>query len=185
MEQSKAHMSFMSLSPELRNYIYELTAMPANAGDGGVNGELAICVQRGMVEVDEVGSKRYMLHGFDTDWMKQPAITRVSRQVRAEALPMYYGANTFVAYKGVHEKQTVLGDQARDWLARIGASHGAIIKHLEIRQLKALEHMTSPAETMAAFNPKAWHLAETSVGMYEECEQCGWHEHEDAEDDSE
>ncbi|KAK5120899.1 hypothetical protein LTR85_005966 [Meristemomyces frigidus] len=150
MEASKARVSFMSLSPELRNRIYELVVKPRKIGDGGVDGERAICVQDACIEnYDDVGDD--LDYGNLTAWRKQPAITKVSRQVRAETLPMYYGGNLLVAYLDV---SLDIDDNplstARHWLERIGKANAALIKHFEIRASIALDVESDPEDLMAA-----------------------------------
>ena len=85
----------MSLSAELRNRIYEFAVRPENDGDGGIDGCRAIFVSVNCVDAmheREVSCGDYRC----TEWMKQPAITKLSRQIRAESLSVYYGSNVFV-----------------------------------------------------------------------------------------
>ena len=65
-------------------------------------------------------------YGYVNDWAKQPALTRVSRQVRAETLPMYYGSNAFVVYADFQTAGPTFKG-AQHWLQHIGKSNGALI----------------------------------------------------------
>ena len=79
----------LSLPTELRNQIYRLVVVVDEDNVGGVARDTAICIS----------PIPYRSHVCDlTDWRYQPALTRVSRQVRAESLPVYYGENEFVAF---------------------------------------------------------------------------------------
>jgi hypothetical protein len=64
----------LDLPPELRNHIFEL----------------AVAAPDGVVRVDFSDSKLDVYKQT-----RQPALTRVSRHLRAQALPMYYHLNTF------------------------------------------------------------------------------------------
>ena len=41
--------------------------------------------------------ERHYNFGWPTSWVEQPALTRVSRQIRQESLPIYYALNHFAA----------------------------------------------------------------------------------------
>lgn len=101
MEATKARISFMSLSPELRNRVYDLTLIPESEGDGGVKGSMAIYIgaeHEGNANrvLSYQGPNQHESSFYTTDWRKQPALTMVSRFVRQETLPIYYGANEFL-----------------------------------------------------------------------------------------
>ncbi|KAK4542319.1 hypothetical protein LTR36_006972 [Oleoguttula mirabilis] len=92
MAEVTPHRSkLLALPAELRNRIYNYAVRPS-PGEGGVADEQAICVQTAFERLYNI---RY---GSLTAWRAQPPITRVCRQIRAEALPMYCAANNFVAY---------------------------------------------------------------------------------------
>lgn len=76
----------------------------------------------------------------DEYWMAQPAITQVSREIRSETLPVYYGANPFQTY--VFEASAVMNPECQDfvwlnlaekWLRAIGPENRSLIKNFEIR----------------------------------------------------
>ncbi|KAK5126497.1 hypothetical protein LTR08_004762 [Meristemomyces frigidus] len=63
---------FWNLSPELRNYVYELVVKEASTIDVTSPEQIAV---------------------------GQPALTRTCRQIRSESLPLYYGINHFLLDK--------------------------------------------------------------------------------------
>ncbi|KAK5117197.1 hypothetical protein LTR85_008965 [Meristemomyces frigidus] len=110
MEATKAKVSFMSLSAELRNRIYELALIPQAKGDGGIDWRTAIYADTHTGTDFDCTIERNRKRGEDCShcWhdiratsalSKPPALLRTSRQVRQEALPIYYGGNTFVAWR--------------------------------------------------------------------------------------
>ena len=77
---------------------------------------------------------------YATSWTKQPAITKLSREIRAETLPVYYGCNTFVIncsarrFSGPNQEciyDFYLGG-AEKWLRCIGPANSALVKHLDM-----------------------------------------------------
>lgn len=105
IEDTKSRIDFLSLSAELRNRIYELALTPEEEDEGGVEGSTAIYVGEGMdregwEQVKLFEGYHYESHynfGWPTPWVGQPALTKVSRQIRQETLPVYYGLNYFAA----------------------------------------------------------------------------------------
>ena len=80
----------MKLAPELRNRIYEYVVIY----------EEAIDFVEIFEDVDEQGSGHYgscieAVLGNIEQRVKQPALTRASRVLRTETLPMFYAFNTF------------------------------------------------------------------------------------------
>lgn len=61
--------------------------------------------------------------GEVTKWRCQPAITRISRQIRQETLPVYYGTNEFTGYG------CLLGD-IELWLRHFGQKNASMVRHL-------------------------------------------------------
>lgn len=182
MTESKAHISFMSLSAELRNHIYELVVTPDRAGEGGVDGELAICVQDVRFEMDDSMTTWADSYGWTGSWRKQPAITRVSRQVRDESLPIYYGVNNFVAHPipGCRRKSQL--HQARVWLRKIGVANARRIKRFGIYCPHGL--LMKRDVMMQQLNPRLVGLAESSVTLYREEDELEWIEvEEDVEEE--
>lgn len=137
----------MSLPPELRNRIYEDVLTPENDGEGGVPGTRAIAVGIPLMDT----TKRYAheewphSHLQTTCWARQPFLTLVSKTVRAETLPVYYGMNHFVSCSETVDptgKQchTVYGRESFEyelsgtlqWLERIGTQNKVLVKNLEI-----------------------------------------------------
>lgn len=94
-----------SLSDDIRNYIYKLAITPAEDNESDrkqyswVDGKPVIVLQSFYADK----------YGWDPDlegtWWLQPAITKVNRRMRAEALPLYYGTTAFVAYGAGYKQQ--------------------------------------------------------------------------------
>lgn len=64
---------------------------------------------------------------------EQPAITRVSRQIRQETLPIFYGANQFVIYMNIrsHERHDIVSvPGATAWFETIGPQNFKMLKSL-------------------------------------------------------
>jgi len=138
----------MSLSPELRNRIYALALRPEHDGEGGIPGTRAIRISRPYA----AGEKPYYVHGdklyagapsngsaLFTAWAQQPALTRVSKHIRRETLPVYYGANLFVILiksqwspPTIDRKIWLYTHGAKNWLKAVGSSNIALIKDVEV-----------------------------------------------------
>lgn len=95
-----AQSPLLALAPELRNRIYHH----------------ALAESRELYIITE-----------DGDAQAQPALLRTCRQIRREALRMYYNENCFVAV--VVEGQT---ERVIAWLSSLGHRVGPYIKHLSI-----------------------------------------------------
>lgn len=134
--------NFMILPREIRDAIYELALMPQNS-EAGVFGGRTIVVSR-----DESTAQ----------WVRQPALTKVSKTIREETLPMFYGMNSFIIR--VQNSPEIPPNQvfnrmsltlmrktpgpfdfagAQHWLQQIGTHNIRLIKHLEIRLLTEVE----------------------------------------------
>jgi len=147
IDASKSRCSFMSLSPELRNRIYALALRPQHDGEGGIPGTRAIrlTAARGDEDPEDFEGRTFYTGAppwqppLYTAWAQQPALTRISREVRRETLPVYYGANLFViVVEGIIELkrtapvQTWKTHGAESWLHNVGASNIALLRNLEI-----------------------------------------------------
>ena len=96
IDATKARCSFMSLSAELRNRIYDLALHP-QLGEGGVPDTTAIFIGRQThLPHDLSPSRTNQLDFHPTAWARQPSLLMVSKQIRAEGLEMFYGTNHFV-----------------------------------------------------------------------------------------
>lgn len=154
MAQSKRHISFLSLPPEQRNQIYELALVPQQKSQAGVDDSTAIYIGRPITGHRLIGSfgdenERFQL----TEWAKQPAITRVSRQLRMETLPMYYGLNEFftkILNRGLNWapvpqdndpiEQWADMDHLFAWLGTMGQANRDLVKRLTVRSARKLGH---------------------------------------------
>ncbi|KAF7195113.1 hypothetical protein HII31_03581 [Pseudocercospora fuligena] len=111
MKDTLQRSSLFSLSAELRNAIYEEVLLeeehPINMQDD---------------------------HVMDSSLTAPPipSLLHVSQQVRCEAAPIYYGANTFwaCAYPPEHRKLEGIQKPIRSWLELIGPKQCGMIKNL-------------------------------------------------------
>ncbi|UJO22027.1 uncharacterized protein CLAFUR5_09313 [Fulvia fulva] len=112
MVEIKSRVSFFSLPAELRNVIYELATTPGP--DSSVK--------------EEQHARRHCSPNI-------PAIIQSSQRLRNEALPIYYGMNSFKVYFCcIRESQVRYFDilQTQEWLRSIGKTSAAMIKKFGI-----------------------------------------------------
>jgi len=185
MEATKARISFLTHSPELRNRIYELLLMPQENGNGGIPGckDIFIGIHDPCgescprcMEGDTCRKCNYAM-AKSSPYRKPHAITRASRQVRQEALSLYYGANTFVGWPD--EEYANRGGQdsfcdAQRWLRMVGKANAVLIKDLQIRivlfYLYSESHSSeSRKEVLDVFKPEKYGLAAKAVRYLECC----------------
>lgn len=159
MQASHARANFMTLPPELRNRIYELVLI-ANNGIERPDGSFMIEIADTSEEFEwSLGDDEIPSYYSTLAWCQQPFLTRVSRQIRSETLPIYYGANTFVAYvekRGFfdqREKRPILSlENAHRWLATMPGSSRQLLKSLHVRLCRnvSLTGHATTAEDMAS-----------------------------------
>lgn len=142
MKKSHANVNLLSLPPEIRNRIILLVLTVQ--GDGvtiGPNGKSVL----------------HVTASFDHP-SKQPALTRVCKQLRAEGLPVFHGNNTFLM-RVFHRQATAskpddatsaLLERSRDWLRAIGGNNRALIKSVIFRDAIDGRSYTACGERMAA-----------------------------------
>ncbi|KAK5687719.1 hypothetical protein LTS10_001859 [Elasticomyces elasticus] len=113
-------LQFMELPAEIRNRIHEYTVSHYQKWT------LAPGVQD-----DEIGFTGWS----DGHAAVQPAITKVSRQLRGETLQMFYATNRFVLdLEDIADVELVQGTfSAIKWLMAIGTVNAAHIKDLKLR----------------------------------------------------
>ena len=140
-EDAKSRISFLSLSPELRNQVYELALIPDGDGDGNVTGSKAI----------DVKSVRPNWCSSRPGWALQPALTKVSRQIRQETIPIYYGKNIFVTHCYIRdadpqgtEKWQFENSGFHWWRKMIGTANMDLVKHLDVRHVKEDGELLGP-----------------------------------------
>ena len=104
MEATKSRTSFLSLSAELRNRIYEEVLQTNN--------------RTRTVKISSAYGRR--------DHMTLPASTQVSQQVRGETLPMYYSNKYFQFWLGKQQRM----NEVEQWLKSIGPKQAAMVKDL-------------------------------------------------------
>lgn len=191
MEATKSHISFMSLSPELRELIYDL-ALVKNAHSAF--GCQSLCGFFSFVSRLKSGSpnvicafkrdngKRHGYQGghcgaFDSDFSgavaTQPALTQVSRQIRAETLPIFYAKNTFVVIpdSGSLGLRGSLVSMKKGFLTSIGSHNAGLIKQLKLLLVGSPEDFPEDAELLTALTPKFCGLSVDAVEI--------WHHHRD------
>lgn len=111
MEEPKADFGIMSLPRNIRNRIFAPLLVKNDISDASGYKRKAFQHGRQILVADHtsrddyqgIQGKVYLLATIskqqaDKDWMMQPAVTRVSREIRSETLAMYYGANTLRTY---------------------------------------------------------------------------------------
>lgn len=133
----------MSLSPELRELVYDFALVsdetdvncsdPRNIAPDdeyihNIYGKPVICVQRCEVSVEDYPHTNH--YGWMSEWALQPALTRVSRQIRAEALPFYYKKNEFAAFSTFEDEDDLTGLYC--FLSSIGKHNASLIRRLTI-----------------------------------------------------
>lgn len=121
---------------ELRNRIYELVL----AADDGIqleDGSFMIEIGDLMTGNEEGSEPQYTFTPF---WCMQPPSTQVSRQVRAETLPVHYGSNTFVVYIEecgcLSAEEEVISLRMADggvWLQSMTFANRRLLNHLRVR----------------------------------------------------
>ncbi|KAK5721187.1 hypothetical protein LTR17_014828 [Elasticomyces elasticus] len=111
-------LQFMDLPPELRNRIHEYTVQSH---------------ERCWEETTDI----HICYDFQIFAALQPAITKVSRQLRRETLAMFYATNSFVVEldRLNTDEQTTGKFPAISWLGTIGAVNRAHIKNFTIRYI--------------------------------------------------
>ena len=134
----------MSLSPELRNRIYALALRPQTDGEGGIPGTRAIL----LTTARRTGTTHYFQYSkvssappppkpaLLSPWAQQPALTQISKVIRSETLPVYYGANLFVIFVTccnlTHRARAWATYGAELWAHTVGASNVVLLRNVEI-----------------------------------------------------
>lgn len=204
MEASKSKINFQTLSAELRNKIYELALTPTKEGEGGIKYRTAIligprylpdtaCEPCAKKDYDPVkgryGDKHYVWH----TWAKQPALTKVSRKLRQETLPIYYGANEFVTYtKAMFDYACGFDAVGRvkisypwieKWLKAIGPNNMRLLKNVAVL-FDCNERVEGYGErkSLVDYAPKKRFvrmLAREGIELAESCVAAYWVNHPD------
>ncbi|KAK4542318.1 hypothetical protein LTR36_006971 [Oleoguttula mirabilis] len=143
MLQANAPSSLLTLPPELRNRIHEYVVSP-ELGEGGVIGETSICVRTTpfaepvnpcYIHGPVILQARTSIRGKLASWRAQPPVTRVCRQIRQEALLLFYSMNTFVAYfacKWTMRPGHAGRDKVEEWMERLGGTNAGFVKDLRL-----------------------------------------------------
>lgn len=120
----------MDLPAEIRNRIYEIALLRD---------------ERDMDYRTYVFSQRSTLYKSLKTAFKQPALTRVSKAVRHESLPIFYGRNTFTVNLVSIRRNMIMG-----WLESIGATNRTMLKNCRT-WCRELDHRT------ILKNYRSWH----------------------------
>lgn len=150
MQASHDRANLMKLPVELRNRIYELVLV-ADAGikrpDGSYMIEIGSPYDESKWSFEEMGwDPRY----WSTPcWCQQPPLTRISRQLRAAALVVYYGLSTFIVYVEGCEPRLNLGE-ARPWVSSLPTASQRLIKDLHVRFCPNSSQTGLPGKRMAS-----------------------------------
>lgn len=187
MEATKSGISFMSLSPELRELVYDFALIsdetdvnfidPRNGERGGEIVSLyrkpVICVQKCEVDEflydlgEEYTQEGPVFYGWKSEWAKQPALTRVSRQIRAETIPIYYGKNEFAAFAMAPYQSGRVDLQAvKVFLRGIGKRNADLIRKMTfLRPCEWYAHELHDEKLVEVLDPEDLGLAAGSVKM--------------------
>ena len=113
-------IGFLELPAELREQIYELIVVEPSGKD------LYVGARHWYVWLDHsiVGQ---------IDTAKQPPITRVCRQLRREALPLFYAHDTFTTMLEIDEPWAINTKSTNSWLEAIGPHNARAMKSFTIR----------------------------------------------------
>ena len=139
MERSKSRINFFSLPAELRNQIYEL-----------------VLLQAGGREPTLIATNTTYINLQRPEPPKLPGLLATSRQVRREALSIYFGANRFRAELLIKETEhfdLLLSSSIWKWVHAIGYENASKIKHLEIK-------ISTPASAISQFHADICRLAD-------------------------
>lgn len=116
---------------------------------------------------------------------KQPAITKVCRQLRQETLPIYYGANEFVIPAQVAWTQDawmarvrVSYPLAKRWLRAIGPDNVRLLRHVTVL-FGGYGHLKGNAAAMR-FDIM---MARAGIELPESCVKTYWQGHDRHRDD--
>ena len=108
MQATKARLGFLKLSAELRNKIYEL-----------------VLIAEEPIRIDRMNMLQFG---------RGPALFEVSKQVRIEALSIFYGGNEFCFSMNKHIDQTRFQStsEPKAWIRRLGPEKAGLIKSLTL-----------------------------------------------------
>lgn len=141
---SRERISFLSLSTELSNRIYQLALLKDDPNDDSKDVEA--------INIFEDCREPWDVFGFNNrvPFTQQPQLTRTTRQIRSEALSIYYG-QAFKVSEGNYTFWGTLQDtrnrrmpsttlqydsnlqEVGVWLCAIGEHNVKLIKRLEIK----------------------------------------------------
>ena len=114
----------MDLPPELRTRIYEIALVKSFPLHLNANNWYYMDHKRHVINFTLRRKKRIV----NTSWL-QPALTRVCRQIRMEALPIFYSRNTFLEWAGnryLHFSDLMI------WLRCIGSENRNLIQRIQV-----------------------------------------------------
>lgn len=139
--------TLLSLPPELRNRIYELVVVSPAPLKAALSVDYAPANKKNFGDGFQVGERVALLKvpwgGLLYSWQVQPPLTKVNRQVRSEALPVFHGLNSFQFHKS---ELTNTENLAKWWNAFTTDTTLQHIKHV----VYAFEGFFVPAHTGAA-----------------------------------
>lgn len=165
----------MTLSPELRDLVYDLALIvdersvrviqPLIHSYGYLDKRMMDPSLPNAICAFKRTRKRHKTHGTDCrslqcDYTRpvatQPALTRVTRQVRAETLPIFYGKNTFVIIPNLYflGLQETLWSIKKGFLSSIGNHNAGLIKQLKLWLVGDPDDVPSNEDLLAALEPK-------------------------------
>ncbi|KAK5687713.1 hypothetical protein LTS10_001853 [Elasticomyces elasticus] len=111
-------LHFLELPPEIRDQIYELAVKCRD------------CLTKDMIRLEAKSAWA----GLPRNPALQPAITKVSRQLRGETLPMFYGINEFCVIGNDADNGKIQSGDAQvcKWLNGIGVQNAQMIRSFQM-----------------------------------------------------
>lgn len=142
MQASKAGVNLLTLPAEIRHRIFLLVLIVDRQYSVEGPGGTRLIELADFEMLSDSNCSDWVYYAGNEQWIEQPSLTRVCRQIREETPPVYYSANGFMVnvfhfehldylidhQDGKHVKLYSYGIQA--WLKAIGATNRASIKTL-------------------------------------------------------
>ena len=116
---------FLSLPPELRNRVYEYALVSDTAIEFRVSRFRSRTLDTDALRMKRDQTTRKLKERLSRE-LEQPPLTRTCRVIRDEALPVFYGNNTFlIGDWWIHCRKWMLA-----WLQRLGPQKRSMLRHL-------------------------------------------------------
>lgn len=174
MQASHARVNLLTLPPEVRNRIsmLALTIDEKAAGEIGPD-ETPLIEIVDFHDRSDSCSCKFCDYSGNEEWMEQPPLTRVCKQLRDETLPIYY-ANTFLLHvwdygctpNKTTGEITLYSHGVLDWLTAIGAKNRDLIRKVVLQNATNNWTGISPERFAAALNAAGVSLNNCVITSY-------------------